>query len=587
MRILLRCHGIRVVGGVGMVAALLAGGVAPAAEEPPLRGTAVDESLEKAEPSLQVAQAPLAGRAEAATISLDFKEADIRTVLQALARKADVNIVAGTDVSGAVNVHLEEVTWEQALAVITKTYGYAYEKDGNVILVTTLEEMRQRRAQMRELQEMEPVTTRVIQLKFLEATDVRDFLEPQLSPQGRISVLEMTGQKGWKFGTVAAGSGGGGVGDTRERRERENARSKAIMITDTPTTLERLERILAQIDVMPQQILIESRVMEVNRDLLRDLGLELGTGTSSTSVSSSSGFSSSTGGRTFSQVDLNARPDPETADSSLGGSILNQFLTPSVFNPETTGLTAANTGLSVVFQKLRGTQAEILVRALEEDVRTNTLSAPHVLTLSGQEARLLIGEKFPILNTQVSGTSTSVTTTTLDYYQDIGIELFVVPQVSGERHIDMIIHPVVSIRTGSVGDNQYPILDVREAETQVIMEHGETIAIGGLLKDIHAKSRVGLPFLGKLPIVGPLFARSTTDVSKVDLLIFITAKIVKPNALSSEELLRLQQQYQTFLQEQRSRKPPLQRDLSAPRQQVPTTPLAEGEGNRGILYQKP
>ena len=239
----------------------------------------------------------------------------------------------------------------------------------------------------------------------------------------------------------------------------------------------------------------------------------------------------------------------EADQASFGGSTLNQFLTPSVFVPETTGLTALNTGLSLVFRKLRGTQLEVLLHALEEDVRTNTLSAPNVLTLSGQEARILIGEKYPILNTQVSGTTSTTTTTTLDYYQNIGIELFVVPQVSGENYVDMIIHPVVSARTGSVGTNAYPVLDVREAETQVILENGDTVVIGGLLKDVKSKSRIGLPFLGKLPLVGPLFSRATTDISKVDLLIFITAKIIPVGGLSPEETARVQQQYEEFFRD--------------------------------------
>lgn len=509
--------------------------------------SAQPQEVQKSGAEIQLASsAPALPVLEAGLISLDFKEAEIQTVLQALARKAKVNIVAGKDVVGLVSIRLENVTWEQALDTIVKTYSYGYEKDENVILVTTLEELKTRRETMKELIDIEPVTTKVIQLKFLDAADVKKFLEPQLTAQGKISVLEMTGQKGWSFGT--AEGGGSGNEKERERKAREKARSKAVVITDTPTTIDRLEKILNRIDIMPQQILIEARVMEVNRDLLRDIGVEFGTGSGSTNTSSSEGFASSTSSRTFSQQSLD-KVAGQADRSKIGGSVLNQFLTPSAFVPATSGLTAANTGLSLVLRKLRGTQVEMLVRALEEDVHTNTLSAPHILTLSGQEARILVGTKYPILETQVSGTSSSTTTTTLQYYQDIGIELFVVPQISGDRHIDMIVHPVVSSRTGTVGSNAYPILDVREAETQVVMEHGETIVIGGLLKDVKSKSRIGLPFLGKLPVIGVLFSRTTTDVAKVDLLIFITARIIEPGGLSPQEMDRLRSQYQQFLEE--------------------------------------
>lgn len=491
--------------------------------------------------SVQMAQMVPLPVPEAQLISLDFKEVEIQTVLQALARKAKVNIVAAKEVTGVVTIHLSDVTWEQALEAIIKMSGYAYEKDDNVILVSTLEDLKIRREAMKELVDIEPVTAKVIQLKYIDAGDAKKFLEPQLSPQGKISVLEITGQKGWGFGTGKAGEQSD---EQRKREKREASRSKALVITDTPSTIDRLEKILVRIDVSPKQILIEARVMEVSRDLLRDLGLEVGTGPNSTTLSSTTGFVSSTTSRNFADQTLSGTSGPPKA--TFGGSILNQFLTPSIFVPETTGLTAANTGLSFLLQRLRGTQFSILLRALEEDVRTNTLSAPHVLTLSGQEARVLVGEKYPILNTQVSGTTSTTTTTTLDYYQNIGIELFVVPQVSGEKEVDMIIHPVVSSRTGTVGTNSYPILNTREAETQILIQDGDTVVIGGLLKDALAKSRIGLPFLGRLPFLGPLFSRATTDVEKIDLLIFITAKIVQPGTVSPEEMERLKKSYEEF-----------------------------------------
>ena len=535
---------------------------------------------------LRLAQVPAEGPAPAgeAPISLDFRQADIQTVLEALARKAKINIVTSALVTGQVTIHLENVTWEQALQTVVSTTGLAYDKQNNVVLVSTIEELKTRREAVKALVEIEPVMTKVIQLKYLDAGDVKKFLEPQLGPQGRISVLEMTGQKGWGFGAAEAG-GGGSSQETRARREREKARSKAVVITDTSTTIDRIETILGKLDVLPQQILIEARVMEVSRDLLQDLGLEVGTGSSSTSLSTSAGFVSGSSSRTFSQQSLNKRAG-ENDLASFAGSVLNQFLTPSNFIPKTTGLTSANSGLAMVMRLLRGTQVEALIRALEEDVRTNTLSAPHVVTLSGQEARILIGEKFPILNTQVSGTSSTTTTTTLDYYQDIGIELFVVPQIGGDNHIDMIIHPVISSRNGSVGTNQYPILDVREAETQIILQHGDTIVIGGLLKDVKSKSRIGLPFLGKVPLLGPLFARSTTDVSKIDLLIFITARIVPVDGLSPEEMERLRQQYEGFFREKLNQRAKGRAELAPDAQGPSPVNTIPAEQNHGYLYRK-
>lgn len=499
---------------------------------------------EQRQGTLQVAQAapPALPPSEENLISLDFKEAEIQTVLQALARKAKVNIVSAKSVTGLVTIYLENVSWEQALNTIVKTYGFGYEKEENVILVSTMEELKARREAMKGLVEIEPVVTKVIQLKYLDAADVSAFLEPQLTAQGKISVLEMTGQKGWSFGAGQA-AGGGGAAKVAERVKRERARSKAVVITDTPTTLDRLEKILTKIDVLPKQILIEARVMEVDRDLLRDINLKLATGATAGSTT------------------LSTRTTPASKDNAgravkefaLGESVSD--FTPSIFIPATTGLTPAAAGSQIFFSTLFGTQFSALLNLLEEDVRTNTLSSPHILTISGQEAKILVGTKYPILETQVSGTSSTVTTTTLSYYQDIGIELFVVPQVSGDRHIDMIVHPVISSRTGTVGTNAYPILDVRETETQIVLENGETIMIGGLLKDVKSKSRIGIPFLGKLPLIGPLFSRSTTDVQKIDLLIFLTAKVVEPATLSPEETERLRLQYEEFFRAEFQGKP--------------------------------
>ena len=361
------------------------------------------------------------------------------------------------------------------------------------------------------------------------------------------------------------------------------------MITDTPTTIDRLEKILTKIDVMPKQILIEARVMEVDRDLLRDLGLDIGTGSTGATQAATNlpvltpAKKSGTGSR---EIDV----------AQLGASLLSTTAAPAIFGPKgslgTGEASNFKAGLEFLFRRLRGMQVEIVVRALEEDIRTNTLSSPHILTLSGQEARILVGKKFPILETQISGSGSTTTTSSLSYYQDIGIELFVVPQISGEHHIDMIIHPVVSTQNGTVtgsGNVAYPILDTREAETQVVMEDGETIVIGGLLKDVKAKSRQGLPFLGKIPIVGPIFSRATTDMEKIDLLIFITARIVEPGKLSPEEMENLRKQYEEFLHEKMpkgrskkrapsSRKPEEFPELSE------ETPSASG--NRGFLYRK-
>lgn len=480
------------------------------------------------------------------TVTLDFKDADIQNVLRVLAYKSGVNIVAGKEVAGTVTIRLVDVPWEQALQVILSTYGFAYEREGNIISVSTMDALKERREKKKELTEIEGVTSRVFTLQYLDAADAKKMLEPQLSPQGKISVLEITGQKGWKIGAAVAG--GTTSAEGKERRARENARSRSLVITDTPTFLDRLAKVLKEIDVKPTQVLIEARIMEVDKNVLRDLGVEWSTGTRLQNHAALTNAAGALVGGVPVSLGGKRTGTAANSESVVSGSNFStteagdaRGFSPSNFVPLATNLSPNNAGLQFLFQKLWGTQMEAMLHALEEDVRTNTLSAPKILTLSGQEALILIGQKYPIIESNISGTS-GTATITLAYYQDVGIQLYVVPQVSGdERYINMIVHPVVSSFTNTVSANAYPILLTREAETQILMQDGETIVIGGLLKDVKSKGRVGIPLLGDIPIIGNLFSRATNNVTKIDLLIFITARVIRPGELTEQEMAMIRQ----------------------------------------------
>jgi general secretion pathway protein D len=182
------------------------------------------------------------------------------------------------------------------------------------------------------------------------------------------------------------------------------------------------------------------------------------------------------------------------------------------------------------------------VHAIDEDVDTNTLSAPHIITLNNQEASILVGERYPILSSMESTQTDFTVSKSLDHYEDIGVQLNVVPQIAGDDFINMVIHPAVTDRGSNVGTD-YPIINSREAETRVLVKTGETIVIGGLMQDQVNKSIVGVPFLKDLPFIGKLFTRETTDKLKKELLIFITAKIIKEAMPQEFETARFQQEY--------------------------------------------
>ncbi|MFH0791057.1 MAG: secretin and TonB N-terminal domain-containing protein [Candidatus Omnitrophota bacterium] len=500
-------------------------------------------------------------------VTLDFKDADIKNVLKIISLKSGVNIVAAPDVIGTVAIRLVDVPWERALDVILKTYGYAYEKQSNVILVTKAENIS-------KIQAEEPLQTEIFNLRFLDAQDAQKILIPLLSSRGKISILYTRGQKGWQFGTFKIGKEStSAAGLTKEQAEaaksetisiertasgdlisrkaefEDSIKSKTMIITDTVSSLDRIRNIIIpQIDKKPQQVLIETRLLEVNRDRLKDIGFDWGTGT--------------TGAETSAMTTQSLSKDPAgLSTSSWGGHALGSQITPAIFGPRSTGATGIsayepyNTGAELIFQKLTGTRFEAMLHALEEDVHTNTLSAPRILTLENQEASILVGYHTPILKSEISTDETtggSKLTQTLDYYQEIGIRLNVVPQVNEDGYINMIIHPSVTssstnvtatsyVGTDSVTTN-YPIIDVRETQTQVLLKDKETIVIGGLLKDIKGKQTSGIPFLSKIPLLGVLFRRDTDDIQKIDLLIFITARIVREGDFTPEEIDRLEKE---------------------------------------------
>ncbi len=502
-------------------------------------------------------------------VTLDFKEADIHNVLKIISYKAGTNIVTTPDVMGTITIRMVDVPWEMALDVILKTYGFGYQKQGNVILVTKIENVA-------KIQSEEPLQTEIFTLKFLDAQDAQKIVIPLLSPRGRTSVLYSRGHKGFKpiKHKIGPDDNRSGSDDRSEDKKEELKvevisyeantkveggmhkvefypflKSQRLVVTDTYSSLERIRNeILPKIDVKPKQVIIETKILEVKQDKLRDLGIDWGLGEG--------------GATTLDPVAVPVSGGTLAGRNLTGGAGTSKF-TPNAFNPlEGTaafpGTYPYVAGGQFVFNKLSGTKFQAVLHALEEDANTNTLSAPRIVTLDNQEASILVGYHTPILISEVTAASTagsgSTVTQTLRYYQEIGIRLNVVPQISEEGYINMIVHPSVTSSTSSVEAKStagtgadaitttttYPIIDVREAQTQVLIKDNETIVIGGLLKDVKTKETIGIPLISKLPWIGRFFRRDIDNVAKIDLLIFITARIIKEGELTEDETAKLE-----------------------------------------------
>lgn len=450
-------------------------------------------------------------------ISLNFKDADIRTVLNYLAEKSGTNIVFSPEVSGLVSVQLKDIDWQVALNTILQTYDFGHIKYEDVVIVAPLDKIKTRQMSEQEKEQIETIQTMVFDLQYMDANDAKKAITPLLSERGKISAVEITGQTGWEFG-------GEDTGKRQRDEQTKSSRTKILVVSDISKILDKVKVILEKIDVEPSQILIQARIIEVNHDYLKDIGIDWGTGSAGAS------------GSALSYLPLSTLNDSNS--KTIGGHILGNQNTAAGFGPETTGLDTSDSGLKVAFRKLTGAEFETIVHALEEDVHSNTLSAPSILTLNNQEASILIGEKYPIVKTETSEETGGIVGGSLEKYENIGIQLNVVPQIAGVNgdYINMIIHPAVTSFSTTVDIQtaegtvlaKYPRIQSREIETQILMKDGETVVIGGLLKDVQYKTKTGVPLLSSIPMLGKLFTRYTNDIEKVDLLIFITAKVVKP-----------------------------------------------------------
>ncbi len=473
---------------------------ATAAEAPAAAGQE-EEALPVAFPATTSTQSIQPG--EGGKVTVNFKNAPLQDLLQMVSERTGRRFVVRPEVKDTtITAYLPDVLLSDALLVILTAHDLELTEVAPGIALVSSKQKRPVPAEAVQIQ------SELVRLKYLVAEDVKETLEPLCTSAGHVIVVKLSGHTGWLFGGEdQAGKSGSGFAP-RQRVEGEYRRpvdSQLVLISDTPQNVAFLKSLIEQMDVRPNQVLISANIVEVSRDKLRDIGFDW-------SASESEG--------TYRY----------TAD------VLNLEVEPGNFGPKALmrGLSPFDAGGDLQLQRLGRNEFQMVIHALEEHAGANILSAPQLLLLDNQEAVILVGTKFPILQTNVSGGEFVQVTTSLQYYENIGILLNVLPQVQDNDYVNMIVHPVVSDQTGSVLAQstggitlaEYPIIDIREMETQILVKDGETIVIGGLFKDADTKSVFSVPILGHIPLIGKLFQRTTVDTGKVELLVFLSASIV-------------------------------------------------------------
>jgi len=410
-------------------------------------------------------------------ISLDFHEADIRNVLRIFAEKSGVNVIAGKEVQGTVTIRLINVPWEHALDVLLKTYGFTYERDGNIIRVTTFEQMKQ-----------EELETGVFVLNYAEAKELVESIADVLTERGTVKADE---------------------------------RTNMIVAKDIPTNLYRVRQLVERLDRRTPQVAIDTKIVETALDDDENLGISwtikatLKGGIRPTTFP----FNKISSGGTFGSLFY-----PKTAGQSSFPPAGSEGQFPFAAKSDFTFGTLDMSSLQAILELLK--------------TRTNTsiVSNPRITTLNNQKATIHVGEIFNVPTFERNETTGNFEVTGFEE-RDIGINLEVTPHVNDAGEIVVDLHPEVtdfkSFDTFS-GDLQAPRFDTREANTQVRVRSGETIAIGGLVKDKFVDTTIKVPVLGDIPGLGALFRKTEKAKDKTDLIFFITVHLVndRPAALA-------------------------------------------------------
>lgn len=423
-----------------------------------------------------------ASDASSGNVTLDFKEADINTVLRVMSLKSGMNIVAGPEVQGNVTIRLENVHWQKALDVVLRTYGYVYERDENVIRVTTRENLAQ-----------EPVSTKTFVLNYSKASEISDAVKDMLTERGRVKVAE---------------------------------RTNMIVVTDIPTNIYRIEEVIVKLDKVTPQAYIDSKVVRTAAGVTENLGIQWNVQASATGSNRPTTFP-------FAQTEgekenispvvrqffpfLNA--DPGTAVSNPSD--------PRMF-PRPTATAEA----TYEYGTLDFTDFSAILRLLQSTSNTKVVSNPRVVVLNNQSANIQVGSDIPLPSFERNENTGSIEISGFSY-REVGVVLNVTPHINSAEEILVDLTPEVSSVASGAGRNYggffIPEFNVTKAKTQVLIRSGQTIAIGGLLSDNVTSSESKVPYLADIPIVGKAFRskrQDSTENSKVETLFFITVTMV-------------------------------------------------------------
>jgi type IV pilus assembly protein PilQ len=448
------------------------------------------------------------GEIKPGSITIDFKDADIRTVLRVLSEKSGVNVVAGKDVEGYITIRLTNVPWEKALNIICKNYGYAFEREENIIRVTTIENLQQ-----------EELATEVFSLNYAKASEVADAIKEMLTDRGKDKI-------------------------------KYDERTNVLIVTDIPTNIYKIRQVIEKLDMKTPQVLIETRILETTLSDDERLGIDWNLKLAAVGAARPTTLPFTfAGALTYLGIDVqdwnNFMPRVEgntevSIDSTEAGAVITETIT-SEFPIGITGLDITQAhdspfptvdSSAFTFGTLDFTQFSMVLELLKARTDTDIISNPRIATLNNQNASIHIGTIIAIPTFERNPDTGTIEITGYSE-KDLGIKLSVTPHVNEQGDIVVDLKPEISdlIRYDTLDAARgiiAPIYSTREAETQVMVKDGETIMLGGLLKEKAIDYKKKVPFLGDIPMLGEiLFTKTEESISKTELIIFMTVHMME------------------------------------------------------------
>ncbi|MGA2839173.1 MAG: type IV pilus secretin PilQ [Steroidobacteraceae bacterium] len=423
-------------------------------------------------------------------LTLNFQDIDVRSVLQLLADTSGQNIVVSDSVTGNLTLRLQNVPWDQALDIVLRTKGLDKRRQDNVIIIGPTEELASREkaelAAHKEVQELSPVRSEFLQVNYAKVSDLAKLIKSTNAKESMLSAR----------GSLAI-----------------DDRTNTLLVQDTAERLADIRRLVATLDVPIKQVLIEARIVVVSDTFERDLGAQLGFSNTN-----------SAGANLLSVSGTAAAADGIVTSSATGATPTTALTSQTLANRYQVNLPASNINGSFGVALLSGSHLlDLQLSAAENEGKSETISSPRVITANQKQATIMQGVEIPYQESASSGATTT-------QFKNAVLSLKVTPLITPDNRVVMDIDvsdDTVGAQVTSATGGSVPSIDTRQILTQVLVNDGQTVVLGGILETTRSKSDTKVPFLADIPWLGNLFKSTININNKTELLIFITPKILR------------------------------------------------------------